>query len=195
MRRSVCKATLLGDLLGWDSCPKHPAIHRMAACTHGSAWHSCPHSQSQKPDKDLIKHKATGSCCHPQLLLPLGRSLLCCVSVSCFLGGCWVWKTTEQFWSGLPRVHSWHLNDDKWWITLSVSQSNWFCQQVDPDKVIREALSEILFLCLRLLSALTPCLNQSWAERELLRHPPRWIVQHPCHHWDHKRLCYVMFSS
>lgn len=35
------------------------------------------------------------------------------------------------------------------------------CQQIDPDKATGEALSEILFLCLPLLSALTPCLNQS----------------------------------
>lgn len=45
-------------------------------------------------------------------------------------------------------------------------------QQIDPDKVIGEDLSEILFLCLPLLSALTPCLNQSCSEQELLWHPP-----------------------
>lgn len=57
-----------------------------------------------------------------------------------------------------------------------------------------EALSEIIFLCLLLLSALTPCLKQSWAEQELLWHLPGELYSIPVTTVI-TRDCAVLFSS
>lgn len=98
---------------GWQH--PHVVVPVTPVLTHShipKAW--------QRPHKTGSNRKLLPSAA----FIPTGKVTAMLCIISCFPGGCCVWRSTNQFWSGLPHVHRWHMNDAR--ITLPVSQSNWF---------------------------------------------------------------------
>lgn len=171
MRPNVCRAVLLWDLLGWDSSPKHPAIHRMAVPVSPVLTHSHVPKAWQRP------HKARGSCwgkvtARLCISFMLSRRMLC-VKYRTVL----VWAATADTW--VMTSAGLHFQCHR--------VTGFSCQQIEPEEVR-------LFRNTFLVSPITVS-TYSMLEPELSRTgaavaPPRQTVHHHC---DHKGLCCVIF--
>lgn len=118
---------------------------------------------TQKPDRHLAKHEATGVSLKYKLASIAFDSHWASHRNSvpqfhALQGGFRVWRITKQFCSVLSNIRRRHLNYGKWFITLSAQGATIFnCQETDPGKVSGEALSKYFLASPQVLSALTPC--------------------------------------